>query len=77
MSSTRQRGQRVPSYARHPGTVWIETNWSTLSNNTWVAADRNGLVASAGSMDALQSHLRAMNRKEDEVAIAFVTEDPI
>jgi hypothetical protein len=62
---------------RHPGTVWIEANWSTLPNNAWVAADQSGMVASADSMDALRSRLHALHRREDEVAIAFVTRDPI
>ena len=77
MTSTHRRGQRLPNYARHPGTIWIEANWSTLPNNTWVAADHGGMVASAGSMDALQARLRVLNRREDEVATAFVTRDTI
>lgn len=77
MSPVHRRGQRVPNYARHPGTIWIEANWSTLPNNTWVAADHGGMVASAGSMDALQSRLRALKRREDEVAVVFVSRDHI
>lgn len=65
------------AYTRHPGSVWIDVNRSTLPNNEWVAADKNGLVDHDPSIDSLMKRLQSKNVKMEDLCIAFITTDAI
>jgi hypothetical protein len=61
--------------AQHPGSIWLDNNWSTLPNNLWVAATGSGLVEENRSFDRLINALRHRNINLDDVTIVFVTFD--
>jgi hypothetical protein len=75
-SITRQ-GKPVPNYVRHPGSIWIDDNRSTLPNNEWVASNGSKMVAHASSIDELLGALHSKNVNVDEVAIAYITTDAV
>ena len=66
------RGIRESGYRPHPGTVWIESNWSSLPTGKWVAADGTGWYVAGNTMDHLLSQLTINHRTEDDVAITFI-----
>lgn len=71
----KRRGQPVPNYTPHQGSLWIEGHRDTLPNNNWVAADRSGLVAQNTTIDGLLEEVKAEGKKLSDVAIAFITDD--
>jgi len=63
--------------ARHPGSLWIETNRKTLPNNHWVAASAEGLQASATRIDELVNAIQKQAISPAQLAITFITEDAL
>lgn len=70
-------GEVIMPHVRHPGSVWIDANYSTLPNNEWVAADKNGLVDHDPSINSLMERLKKKNIKMDDICLAFITTDAI
>ncbi|OGF28124.1 hypothetical protein A2303_00155 [Candidatus Falkowbacteria bacterium RIFOXYB2_FULL_47_14] len=58
--------------AKHPGSLWIDKNYNALPKNQWVAADKNGLVASNPDYDKLISELHNQNIKLSDVCLMYV-----
>ena len=61
---------------RHPGTMWLERNWSERGeyNNVWVTANAEGLVA-IGELEVVLNELSEMEMSLDDVVFAFVSWD--
>jgi hypothetical protein len=64
-------------YQRHPGSIWIDLHRSTLSNNEWIAANSSGLIATDPSIDSLMQKITQKHIDPANVAIAYITEDPL
>lgn len=75
--SIQRQGKPVPTYKRHPGSVWIDNNRARLPDNEWVAADDSGLVANDPSIDRLIAKIRDKDLDPADVAIAFITSDSV
>lgn len=68
-------GDRI--YTRHPGSVWIDNNRGKLKNNFWVAANESGLIADDRTIDGLVEKLNNKNFNLRNVAVAYISSDPI
>lgn len=64
-------------YTQHPGSVWIDNNREKLKNNFWVAANESGLVADDKTMDGLVEKLNNIKFSLRNVAVAYISSDPI
>ena len=70
------RGKPDPNYMRHPGSQWIDDNYSHLETayqEEWVAANGQGVVAHNSSIDDLVNAIQSMGISPETVAIAFVS----
>lgn len=59
--------------AQHPGSIWLDNNWTELPNNSWVAATGDGIVEKHTLFERLISELRLKDINLDDVTIVFVT----
>ena len=63
--------------AVHPGSIWLDINWSQLPSDFWVAADRGGIVAEDSDLANVYSALQRLKIKLDDVTIAYVPDGVI
>jgi len=64
-------GDNLAAAAKHPGLLWIEANMAKLPRGQWVAADADGLVATADSHEAVMALVEKRRYTADEVAVAY------
>jgi hypothetical protein len=76
MSAETRQSQPV-DYTRSAGSIWIDEHRTSLPDNEWVAADEAGLVAHDACFDKLMAKVRAKNIDQADVAVAFITSDPV
>jgi hypothetical protein len=67
----------VENVSRHPGSVWIEQNRSSLHGDRWIAASGDGLEAESNEVKDLMDILRKKQVDPKDVAITFITSDAI
>jgi hypothetical protein len=61
----------------HPGSIWLDNNWSQLPRDFWVAADNNGIVSEDKDLANVYSELRRRGINLPDVTIAYVPDGVI
>jgi hypothetical protein len=60
--------------AVHPGSIWLDNNWTRLPPGYWVAADHSGVVAEDRVLDRVVASLARQKIDPDAVTITYVPE---
>jgi hypothetical protein len=56
----------------HPGSLWLDRNWSRLPQGLWVAADASRVVVEARTVVDLYRSLQNVQVRVDDVTIAYI-----
>jgi hypothetical protein len=63
--------------AVHPGSIWLDNNWSLLPKDLWVAANHSGIVAEDKDIVIVYSVLQRKNVNLDDITIAYIPDGVI
>jgi hypothetical protein len=58
--------------AIHPGSIWMDQNWTSLSPGLWVATNASGVVAEDSDYDQMVATVRRLGISLSDVTIVLV-----